>query len=124
MREYIEALRLLCTEDHKKVAPYLLRTRFERNLYGLLVSLSESAFGKKPTGITEDHVRECVARCRTRYNENELTAALSIARLFEKFVYLCDTSNWSNDGQDPRIEMCRDNIILLCDFVQSLKAES
>lgn len=123
MREYTEALRRLCAEDHEEVAPYLLRTRFERNLYGLLVSFSESAFGKKPTGITEDHVRECVARCETCYDERELTVALSMARLFEKFVYLCDTSNWSNDGQDPRVEMCRENIIQLCDLVESLKVE-
>jgi len=122
VREYTEALRRLCAEDHGEEAPYLLRTRFERNLYGLLVSFSESAFGRKPTGITEDHVRECAARCETRYDERELTAALSMAKLFGKFVYLCDTSNWSNDGQDPRLEMCRENIMQLCDLVESLEA--
>jgi len=123
MREYTEALRRLCVEDHRKVAPYLLRTRFERDLYGLLVSFSESAFGRKPTGITEDHVRECVANCERSYDERELTVALSMAKLFGKFVYLCDTSNWSNDGQDPRVEMCREDIVELCDLVESFETK-
>jgi hypothetical protein len=119
VKEYTDALRELCAEDHRGVAPYLLRTRFERNMYGLLVAFSETRFGRRPSGMTEDHIRDCVGRCGRSYDEEDFHVALSMARIFEKFTYLCDTSNWSNDGQDPRVEMCRDSIITLCDAIET-----
>ncbi len=120
MKHHIDELRRLCAHHPQRPAPYLLRTRFERHLYGVLVGFSDLVFGMRPSGITEHHVRELLSRSDTRNREREVNAVLRVSRIFHRFTYLCDTSNWSDDGQDPRVEMCRDEILRLCDFVESL----
>ena len=122
MTEYTAALRRLCEENHSEVAPYLLRTRFERNLFGLLVTYSDSVFGIRPLGVTERHVRDLLAKVNVEGKEKEAELLQFIAKLFGRFTYLCDTSNWSDDGQDPRVEMCRNDIVRLCDLAESLQS--
>jgi hypothetical protein len=120
MENYIRALRTLCEDNSKRTAPYLVRTRFERSVFGLLVSFSEFAFGARPSGMSEDHIREFLARHDVRHKEKEAAIVRSFSRLFTKFTYLCDTSHWSDDGQDPRVEACRSEILELCDTVESV----
>src|SRR5437899_2906416 len=108
MEQYIEALRRLCKADNGGIAPYLLRTRVERNLYGLLNSVARSTLGCTLTGLDEEQVRESLESRGVPLDSNCATWSISLARSFDRFSYLCDTSNWSNDGQDPRIELCRD----------------
>lgn len=122
MNQHIAALRQLCADNHQGLSPYLVRTRFERHLYGLLVSFSERCLGVSPAGITERHIRESLATRDQRGRERDVSAAFLVARIFEKFTYLCDTSNWSDDGQDPRVEMCRGDILQLCDLIESITA--
>jgi hypothetical protein len=120
MKEHIRGLRQLGLAKHEYTSPYLLRTRFERNLYGVLVSVSASAFGKRINGPTESHVREFLRTIRASGMQKEREAMVLGARLFEKFTFLSDSSTWSDDGQDPRLELCRDDILKLCDLVESL----
>jgi hypothetical protein len=120
MEQYIEALGRLCRADNGGMAPYLLRTRVERSLYGLLNSAAKSAFGCTLAGLDEGQVRESLVSGGIPLDSTYASWSLSVARSFEKFTYLCDTSNWSNDGQDPRIELCRDQFLQLCDEARLL----
>lgn len=121
MNQHVDALRTLCRDSDNRVSPYLLRTRFERHLFGLMVTVSRQTFGSDPKGMTESHVLEFVSRFPTHDREKQIL--ISIAKLFAKFTYLCDTSNWSDDGQDPRVELCRDDILRLCTLVDPLTAD-
>lgn len=118
MNRYIDSLRTLCLENQRGLAPYALRTRFERNLYGLVTQYSQSVFGAVPGGLSRHHVEKLLHECRGPGLSVAATEPMILAmRVFERFTYLCDTSNWSNDGQDPRIEMCREDVLKLCDLV-------
>jgi len=121
MKHHIDQLRRLCMDYGAKYPPFLLRTRFERHLYGLLVSFSESIFGKRPTGITENQVHDFLSRCEPHESPKEAEIVLRMSNIFGRFTYLCDTSNWSDDGQDPRLEMCREDILQLCNLVEMPK---
>jgi hypothetical protein len=120
MKRHLADLRWVCANKHEDVAPFLLRTRVERSLYGVLVEFCELIFGARPAGLTEAHIRDFIAEHKSLEQDEPAGVALSIARVFERFTYLSDTSNWSNDGQDPRIEMCRDDILRLCAHVESI----
>lgn len=113
LKRYTETLVRLCRENQDGTAPYLLRTRFERGVYGLMVSYAVDAFGAVPNGVTRRHVEEFLESRRVTDVPRAAPMYLA-ADIFDRFTYLCDTSNWSNDGQDPRIEMCREDIIRLC----------
>jgi len=123
VKRYVDALRTLCLKDQRGIAPYTLRTRFERNLYGLVHEYSETAFGVVPDGLTQRHVEKLRQVCRD-FKESEFEPVVLAAKVYERFTYLCDTSNWSNDGQDPRIEICREDILALCDKVMRDVAEA
>lgn len=116
MKRYVDALRMLCFEKQRGIAPYTLRTRFERNLYGLVHEYSKTVLGVVPDGLTQRHIEKLQETCRDS-KDFELEPVRLASRVFECFTYLCDTSNWSNDGQDPRIEICRDDILTLCSMV-------
>ena len=123
MQENLEGLRALCFDDLSDLSPFQVRTRFERHLYGLLFECSTRAFGSSPTGPSKAHVRHF----RERLKPGKQTSVVDvgwcfqaldmISELYEKFTNLCDTSNWSDDGQDPRINWCRDDVLRLCDYV-------
>jgi len=61
-------------------------------------------------GITASHVEAFISANRVA-DPDETRVLRSAVQIFQKFTYLCDTSNWSNDGQDPRVKMCRDDVI-------------
>jgi hypothetical protein len=86
-----------------------------------MVTVSRLTFGADPQGMTESHVLEFVSNFPSHDREKKIL--VSVARLFAKFTYLCDTSNWSDDGQDPRVEMCRDDILQLCALVEPLTVD-
>jgi hypothetical protein len=114
--DYCRQLLALCEENLQGRAPYVVRTRFERLLFGIVASYSQVTFGRNPNGITTGHITKFILT--NELSESNKTRVLrSAAQIFEKFTYLCDTSNWSNDGQDPRVEMCRGDIIGLCEDV-------
>lgn len=113
---YCKQLLLLCQLNLHGRAPYVVRTKFERLLFGIVASYSNEHFGRSPRGITTSHINKFISA--NNMAETDSTRVLrSAAQVFEKFTYLCDTSNWSNDGQDPRVEMCRTDIIELCEQV-------
>jgi hypothetical protein len=120
MNRYIDALRTLCCEDQRGVAPYTLRTRFERNLYGLVTQYSQLVLGAAPAGLTRHHIEKLLHLCRDSGFSAATEPIILAMKVFERFTYLCDTSNWSDDGQDPRIEMCREDILRLCDLINGL----
>src|SRR5438128_1616712 len=111
MRQHIDALRSLCADNHANSAPYVVRTRFERELYGLLVSAAQMAFNCTPNNPTEQAVSTFLSCIPTPESSVARELLSSGAALFARFTYLCDTSNWSNDGQDPRVEACREEIL-------------
>jgi hypothetical protein len=112
---YSNMLRALCDDNREKVAPYVSRTRFERGLYGLLAAFSQDVSGAAPLGINKAHMEGFI---HGRDLSPEVRAILMAgSKIFERFSYLCDTSNWSNDGQDPRIELCRADVLLLCEAI-------
>ena len=115
-QSYSRQLLSMCEENLKGRAPYLVRTRFERLLFGLVESYSQEQFGRTPKGVTKNHISNFIL-ANNLLESDETRVLGSAAQIFERFTYLCDTSNWSNDGQDPRVEMCRDDIIRLCDDV-------
>ena len=121
MRRFVEALRQICLMQEEYSSPFLLRTRFERNLYGLLATISESAFGKKIGGPTGSYVNGFLKIVEASGREKEMDAIILAARVYEKFTSLSDNSNWSDDGQDPRVKSCRDDILKLCDLVDSFQ---
>jgi len=123
MNRYVDALRRLCCENQRGVAPYALRTRVERNLYGLVTEYSRTVLGAAPVGLTRQHIEKLLDQsCDSGFSAAPEPIILAM-KVFERFTYLCDTSNWSDDGQDPRIEMCREDIQRLCDLISG-RAES
>lgn len=126
MQDNLEALRALCFDDLAALSPFQIRTRFERHLYGLLLEYSRKTFGFSPTGLSRTHINDFRNRLRLgEQSPSNLVEAPSIgvlesiSDLYEKFTRLCDTSHWSDDGQDPRINLCRDDILRLCDSISA-----
>lgn len=121
MKEYIDGLRDICASSTLEQSPYLLRTRFERNLFGLLVSVSDEIFGKRPKGLTRIHIREFLAMNdgTNKHNGHFADFANDLVSVYERFTFLSDTSNLSDDGQDPRVESCRTEILSLCEVAES-----
>jgi len=120
MNPHISAIRELCESRNENLPPFIVRTRFERELYGLLVSLSRRTYGDQPSSMDRTQVMTFLSR---QQNANELVESrvmLEISRIFEKFVYVCDTSNWSNDGQDPRVKACSAEILAVCKQVEMI----
>jgi hypothetical protein len=116
MNRHVNVLRELC--DRPEGAPFLIRTRVERHLFGLLNATMRDRLRLIPVSISRSSIESQIgpSACRDR---SAGALALEIGHVFEKFTYLCDTSNWSNDGQDPRIESCREDILRLCDRFES-----
>jgi hypothetical protein len=121
MKEFVNGLRQICLPSEAHYSPFLLRTRFERNLYGLMATISESSFGKKIGGPTEPHLKAFLETVETRGGGKEREAMILGARLYEKFTSLSDNSNWSDDGQDPRVKSCQKDILSLCDLADDLQ---
>lgn len=117
---HVEELRDLCARNHVGTAPYVVRTRFERELYGLLVTIATNTFGSAPTSLNEREIRRFLQGVAGTNDSSECCLLYEIGRVFGKFIYLCDTSNWSNDGQDPRVECCAPAIMLICARVEEL----
>ena len=123
MQKNLERLRALCFDDLSELSPFQVRTRFERHLYGLLFECSMDAFGSSPNGLSKAHARHFRQQMRlgerTSVPEVERFSYVlgMISELYENFTRLCDTSNWSDDGQDPRINSCRSDILRLCDYI-------
>jgi|ERR1019366_3597224 hypothetical protein len=116
----IESLRALCADNQRGLAPYALRTRFERSLLGLVTQYSQSVFGAVPGGLSRLHLERFLHRCCGPGVSTQFIEPIVLATtIFERFTYLCDTSNWSSDGQDPRIEMCREDVLRLCELVNA-----
>jgi hypothetical protein len=128
MHSHVEQLRLMCDEDVRGIPPFQLRTRFERHLFGFAVSYARNAFGIAPTGLSRRHYEHFLERLEKlrSVNVQEKTQEINIlsrtCALFEKFTSLCDSSNWSDDGQDPRIEWCRNDILDLCENLSAAKS--
>jgi hypothetical protein len=117
MQENLEGLRALCNKDLAELSPFQVRTRFERYLYGLLSECMTEAFGSSPQGLSKAHLNDFRKNLLSGTRSPGLSVLDMVGALFEKFTILCDTSNWSDDGQDPRINFCRNDILELCDYV-------
>lgn len=121
MNAHIQALRALCAVHQHPAAPFVVRTRFEREMFGLLICIALNRFGSEPSSIDRGRVTAFLDRQSQASNKDVGLLMLEICRIFEKFTYLCDTSNWSNDGQDPRVEACRPDILALCDKIEAVQ---
>ncbi len=121
MDNHLKQLRSMCFEDLRGITPFQLRTRFERNLFGAAVSYAKSVFEIAPKGLSRQHYEhfahklENIRSSTSSSGIRELRILSRMSALFEKFTSLCDSSNWSDDGQDPRIEWCKKDILQLCD---------
>src|SRR5262249_16777749 len=121
MNTHLRELRSMCFEDLRGITPFRLRTRFERHLFGAAVSYAKCSFEITPKGLSRRHYEEFAKRIQnlrassSLVTSSHLSVLSRMSSLFEKFTSLCDTSNWSDDGQDPRIEWCRKDILELCD---------
>jgi hypothetical protein len=121
MNSHLRELRSMCFGDLRGITPFRLRTRFERHLFGAAVSYAKCAFEIAPKGLSRRHYEEFAKRVENLRSSNSsitishLSVLSRMSALFEKFTSLCDTSNWSDDGQDPRIEWCKKDILSLCD---------
>jgi hypothetical protein len=121
MEENLKGLRALCFDDLSELSPFQIRTRFERHLYGLVFECSTAVFGSAPNGLSKAHVTHfCEKRPNVEGNSAYAGSCLQllhmISDVYERFTELCDTSNWSDDGQDPRINACRDDILSVCGY--------
>lgn len=121
--EYVTQIRAFFERDSKQWPPYLIRTRFERLLFGLFRSIALQTLGEAPSGMTRIHLARLLEAHNTLEGHAALSILSSVVRLCEKFTYLCDSSNWSNDGQDPRVEMCREDAGRLCDLAERLTGD-
>ncbi len=121
MDNHLKELRSMCFDDLRGITPFQLRTRFERHLFCAAVSYAKSVFEIAPRGLSRRHyVRfaeklESLRPSSSSAGIAELNILSRMSTIFEKFTSLCDTSNWSDDGQDPRIEWCKKDILELCD---------
>ncbi len=120
MRRHIERIRELCAANHTHCAPYVVRTRFERELYGLAACVAQIYFGRRLTGLGERQIADVLGDAGPATETPETGLLRDIGRVFRRFTYLCDTSNWSNDGQDPRVEACKPELLALCDAAEQL----
>lgn len=118
---HIAGLRSLCFGDHTGVAPYLLRTRFERHMFGLTGPLVASRLGRSLQSLDEEYLRDLVEVSNAPWTDQERRLVTSVAQVFRRFTYLCDTSNWSDDGQDVRVKLCRRDILAICDLAESIE---
>lgn len=119
MQENLEGLRELCNADLTGLSPFQVRTRFERYLFGLLSECMTEAFGSSPRGLSEAHLSHFRKNLASGTRNPAMSVLDMAGAVFEKFTVLCDTSNWSDDGQDPRIDFCRNDILELCDYVSA-----
>lgn len=129
MSSHIEELRGMCSKNFRGASPFRVRVQFERHLFGLVTDFSTRSLGARPRGISREHCAMFVQK----YSDNVRTTDASVDRalhvlsdaatLHEKFSSLCDSSNWSDDGQDPRIEWCREDILVLCNKIEKWERE-
>jgi hypothetical protein len=130
MTNHLEQLQAMCRDDLRGIPPFQVRTRFERHIFGLATSFSESLYGASPAGLSRRHIEHFAERVRSLrpiFDETDLFNMQILSRIcvvFEKFTSLCDSSNWSDDGQDPRIEWCRQDILELCEKLSPTQSGS
>lgn len=117
LRDQCEKLKTMCVSNTAGIPPYLVRTRFERNLYGVLSAYTKETIGTSPNGLTKAHIESFLISQKGLSTHHGGVMRLG-ADIYEAFTYLCDTSNWSNDGQDPRFSTCMDDVIRLCDLIE------
>jgi hypothetical protein len=124
MSVHIEGLRAICEGDLSALSPFQIRTRFERHLYGLMNEFSNSTLGASPTGLSRAHLLHFFEARREKgeagCDVHSLRILQEMSDLFQEFTYLCDTSNLTDDGQDPRIQSCREGILALCDTAREM----
>lgn len=126
MRLHAENLKALCERDLSDLSPFQVRIRFERHLYGLASDYSNAVFGSSPSGLTREHLvhfcRSVVVRDRDLAPGEVrcLKTLEAVSDLYQEFTRFCDTSNWSDDGQDPRVNRCRTRLLGLCDLVMGV----
>lgn len=123
MNRYARTLRELCGRRAPQLRSYLIRTRFERGIFGLAATYSTAFLGAVPAGMTTAHIQEVGARADREADSEHVEVLIGLAKVFEEFTYLADTSNLSNDGQDVRIAACRERVLALCDLVESRLAD-
>lgn len=96
----------------------MLRTRFERHMFGLTASVVEARLGQPLQSLEKEYLEEILRRPGVEWTELETRLVSSVAHVFRRFTYLCDASNWSDDGQDPRVDLCRRGILAICDLAE------
>ena len=83
--EHVSALRALCGRAHGSVAPYVLRTRFERHLFGLTAGVLA---GRLPNGLESldfDYLSNLAAAGRSSWSPLEHDVAVGAGSLFSSF---------------------------------------
>src|SRR5467141_1469682 len=114
MSHYLTELLSICSEGGVGVRPYILRARFERSVYGLIVQVARTLQQPIPSSLTANYALALRASADTA-NERLLSDVVTQASgVISKFTTLCDSSNWSTDGQDPRLKICTADALALC----------
>src|ERR1019366_10021808 len=95
---YIDDLRRMIQRTEPPSAPYLTRTRFERQLFGSVTAYANKVYNSAPKGLSRQHATEFLERVRP--NTSGRVPIEMASDIYERFTYLCDNSHWSNDGHD------------------------
>jgi hypothetical protein len=121
---YAEQLRQICVSAERDLPGYVLRTRVERILYGMLLAICKQQTGTLPAGLNRKHLQAVLPGAANRPSDPADTLAWDIVRAFEDFTYLSDTSNQSNDGQGLRLDRCYERFIAICGAFDATWTES
>lgn len=88
-------------------------------MFGLTSGVVQGRLGRPLESLDDDYLEDVLRRPGIAWTEQEKRVVSSVATVFRRFTYLCDTSNWSDDGQDPRVELCRRDILAICDLAEA-----
>ena len=120
LNDYAKQLAGYCASGPGAVPRYVFRTRVERILYGMLASLCQAQVGVRPAGLHQSQLQAVLPRTAGRAARPSEVLAWEIVDAFETFTYLSDSSNRSNDGQDLRLDQCRDRFLRICNAIETV----
>lgn len=120
--DYAKQLADLCSLDADGMPRYIVRTRVERAMYGMLATVCLARLGARPAGLHESQLQTMVPRESAQTGDPAHQLMWEIVDSFTEFTYLCDSSNRSSDGQDVRLERSRGRFLKICNDFASLTA--
>ncbi len=117
---YVEQLRRICGSSEPRAPGYVLKTRVERALYGMVVAICETRIGRHPAGLDQIHLHAVLPEPASGLADRRDKLAWEIVRTFEEFTYISDTSNQSDDGQSLHMASFIRRFATICDEFESV----